>query len=117
MVTTLGAVLNEISSQPAQSAISAPAAIAEVAPLTAAQMVFRQSRAGGVLDGALPVDVWRGYLFIVRRGQKGMPVARRGTELWYSAEQVVPSEGDVFAPMQVKVLQGGSMGGIRSKRR
>ena len=79
--------------------------------------MFRKSRAGGVLDGALPADVWRGYLFIVRRGQKGMPIARRGAELWYSAEQVVPSEGDIFIPMPIKVVQGGAMSGLKNRRR
>jgi hypothetical protein len=69
--------------------------------------MLRKSRAGGVLDGALPADVSRGYLFIVRRGHKGMPIARRGAELWDSAEQVVPSEGASFIPVPIKIVQGG----------
>jgi len=86
------------------------------APLTSAQRHFRESRANRILDVALPHEVWVEHGFILRRGQKRMPLARRGDEVWYGADQVeLRCWADAPAD-HVKLLQGGSMAGARQRK-
>jgi hypothetical protein len=46
-----------------------------------------------------------------------MPIARRGDEVWYGADQVEPKPEPDAPPLQViKVVQGGTMAGARARR-
>jgi hypothetical protein len=92
--------------------------IAETAALTPEQKAFRERAKGGVLAFALPLDQWVQQHFAVRRGQKMMPVARRGEERWYDASQVEPGGLSLAAPRRrIVIVQGGSMSGLKNRRK
>jgi hypothetical protein len=86
--------------------------IARRAALMPEQQAFRDTRPHSLLRNALPFDVWREHHFDVRRGQKQHPVARRGKELWYDAEQVEQGGGSLLRERPPKVVQGGKVNGV-----
>ena len=92
------------------------AEVARGARLPEEQRAFRTSRIGDVLADALPAEAWT-RLGAVRHGQKRMPVAPRGAELWYRADQVAPHDPDPPPSLRSVVLQDGDMAGCRRGRR
>ena len=73
---------------PARKLNPSPTSTARTARLNAEQREFRDSRDLGVLDAALPLELWAEHFLAPVYGQKKMPAARRGKELWYLADQV-----------------------------
>jgi hypothetical protein len=68
----------------------------------------------------LPAGLRAGRLrhgFALRMGQKRMPLARCGSEVWYGAEQVEPKrDPDELPERPIKLVQGGNMAGVRRRR-
>jgi hypothetical protein len=94
-----------------------PVDLAVITPLSQDQQSFRATRTGRVLDLALPKSLWARHGFAPRWNERRMPVARRGDELWFNADQVEPSNGPDGPPgVLVKIVQGGNMAGARRRR-
>lgn len=90
-----------------------PSDVATTALLTSEQIIFRGSRVSRILDDALPFEVWRRHGFLLARGQKSRPPARRGDELWYNAGQIEFAVSEKSESLYT--VQGGAMGGLGGK--
>lgn len=90
--------------------------LAETATLTDVQRAFRLA-ARRQLDFALPLDMWLDHRYSVLPSQRRRPRACRGPERWYDYMQVVKRAVNPRTKRRVVVVNGGAMGGVRSRRR